>query len=220
MALAGGYQEASFSVTIPPFPEDTPIDQAHRDSVPDLRLLGLLNARYLATAFPLTLPDLNLMWQEANTWIYANEGALPRVFVVHQTEPVTHEEAWDRLDTVDLARVALVEGGRSLTGGDEATPARVLEHSPNRLVVETDLDTPGLLILSEMWYPGWQARDNGAETTILRTDVMLRGVYLDAGSHTVELEYRPWTVQVGLAITSIVALVLFALGVYLAWRRA
>jgi hypothetical protein len=220
MALAGGYEEATFSVTIPPFPEDAPIDQAHRDSIPDLRMLGLLNARYLATAFPLKVPGLNLMWQETNSWIYANERALPRAFVVHQAEAVTHEEAWDRVDTVDLAHVALVEGGQPLTGPYESTPARLSEQTPNRLVVKTDLDTPGLLVLSEIWYPGWRARDNGAKTAILRTDVLLRGVYLDAGSHTVELDYQPWTIQIGLAISSSVALVLLALGAYQAWRRS
>ncbi|NLF14746.1 MAG: hypothetical protein GX597_23395, partial [Anaerolineaceae bacterium] len=43
MALAGGYGDASFSVSLPPFPEEANLDQAHRDAVPDLELLGLLN---------------------------------------------------------------------------------------------------------------------------------------------------------------------------------
>jgi hypothetical protein len=214
MALAGGYGEGPFSVTTPPFPEGVPLEQAHRNTQPNLRLSGLLNGQYLAAAFALDLPGLALRWQGENTWLYENEHALPRGFVVHQTEPVTHQEVWDRLNTLDPTRVALVENDRRLDGPGEPSPAQIVKHSPNRVVVETDLEAPGLLVLSEIWYPGWQAYDNGDPTPILRTDAILRGVYLDAGSHTIEFDYNPRTVCVGLAISSPSAL---ALLIALAW---
>ena len=100
------------------------------------------------------------------------------------------------------------------------TPAHVVEQSANRLVVETELDAPGLLVLSEIWYPGWLARDNGRETPILRTDAILRGVTLEPGAHTLEFDYRPWTVRLGLAVSLGAALVLLVAFAFRAWRRA
>jgi hypothetical protein len=188
-----------------------PLEQAHRDTQPNLRLLGLLNGQYLAAAFALDLPGLALRWEGENTWLYENEHALPRGFVVHQTEPVTHQEVWDRLDTLDPSRVALVENDRRLDSPREPSPARVVETSPNRVVVETDLEAPGLLVLSEIWYPGWKAYDNGDPTPILRTDAILRSVYLGAGSHTVEFLYTPASVQIGGLVTSATTLVLVAM---------
>jgi hypothetical protein len=208
MALAGGYGEGPFSVTTPPFPEGVPLDQAHRHTQPNLRLLGLLNGQYLAAAFPLDLLGLSLRWQDRNTWLYENEFALPRGFVVHQTEPVTHKDVWDKLDTLDPTRVALVENDRRLDGSSEPSPARIMEYSPNRVVVETDLEAPGLLVMSEIWYPGWRAYDNGNQTPILRTDAILRGVYLDAGSHTIEFTYTPASVRIGWSVASAATLVL------------
>jgi hypothetical protein len=220
MALAGGYGEGPFSVTIPPFPEGMDIMTAYGDTVPDLRLLGLLNGRYLAAAFPLESPALTLRWQETDRYVYENAQDLPRAFVVHQVEPINHEEVWDRLGTLELVRTALVENGMPLNGRGESTLARVAQQSANHLVIETELDAPGFLVLSEMWYPGWQAYDNGHETTIYRADAVLRGVYLDTGSHTVEFRYSPWTVRVGLAISAGTTLVLLAFAGYLAWRHA
>lgn len=218
MALAGGYGDASFSVTLPPFPEETSLDQAHRDAVPDLELLGLLNGRYLATAFPLEMPGLALRFQAGATWIYENEDALPRAFVIHRSEPVGHEDVWDRLPVTDLARVALVEEGPALAGPGEPSTARVVERGANHLVVETDLAEPGLLILGEIWYPGWEARDNGRPVPILRANAVMRSVYLAPGEHRVELAYCPRSVRAGVAVAAVTTASLLGGGAA-AWAR-
>ncbi len=218
LALVGGYESASFSVTLPPFPEGVPLDEAHRDAVPNLRLLGLLDGRYVATAFPLDLPGLALVWQEGDTWIYENKQALSRAFVVHQVEPVAVGKGWQRLVSLDPARIALVEGGAGLDGTKQPTPAQVLEQSPNRLVIEAELDAPGFLVLAEIWYPGWQARDNGREVAIHRANAVLRGVYLDVGSHTVEFDYRPWSVRAGAIVSGITAVGLLCFAAIRRWR--
>lgn len=218
MALAGGYGDASFSVTLPPFPEETSLDQAHRDAVPDPELLGLLNGRYLATAFPLEMPGLALRFQAGATWIYENEEALPRAFVVHRSEPVNQQEAWDRLQGTDLARVALIEAGPVLAGPPEPSPAQVVERSANHLVVETDLAEPGLLVVGEIWYPGWEARANGRPVPILRANAILRSVYLEPGEHRVELVYSPRSVQAGVAVAAVTTVALLGAG-GAAWAR-
>jgi hypothetical protein len=210
MALAGGYDVSTFGVTVPPFPEGVPIEEAYREAVPNLELLGLLNGRYAASAFPMDLPQLLLRWNEGGTWIYENETTMPRAWVVHQTEVMPRAAVWDRLESPEPGRLALVEAGSSLSGPEQSTSAQVTFSSPNHLIVETDLDRPGLLVLSEIWYPGWRALDNGAEISILRTNAILRGVHLETGHHVVEFEYQPWTVQAGVALSSITALALIA----------
>ena len=222
MAEAGGYDQDTFSVTIPPFPDGLPQDAGDL-ALSDLRLLGLLNGQYVASAFPLDMPELALRWQEAGTLVYENTLALPRAFVVYHAEPIcgTMEKEMARLEAVNLDRAALVCDGRPLVESEEPAPAQVTDHSPNRVVVQATLEAPGLLVLSEIWYPGWQARDNGRPIPIVRTDVILRGVYLEAGTHTVEFDYKPWTVQVGLIISGMTALALagYATACLIARRR-
>jgi len=49
---------------------------------------------------------------------------------------------------------------------------------PDRLVVETGLTTPGLLVLSEVNYPGWTALVNGSPSPLVEANGLLRGVAL------------------------------------------
>ncbi len=82
-----------------------------------------------------------------------------------------------------------------------ATPARVTTPSPTRLDVDVELPRPGILVVSESYYPGWRASVDAAPAEILRADYLLRGVELDAGAHHVRFEYRPWSVRIGAAMT-------------------
>ena len=65
---------------------------------------------------------------------------------------------------------------------------------PTRIVIAAQMETPGLLVLADLWDPGWQACLNGKPAPILRTNHALRGVVLPAGSSTVEFRYASATV--------------------------
>jgi hypothetical protein len=99
-----------------------------------------------------------------------------------------------------------------------ATLVRVSAPAPTRLDVELELPRPGILVVSETWYPGWQATVDGAPAEILRANYLLRGVELAAGAHQVRFEYRPASLRIGAALS----LVGVAVAASLAWidRRA
>lgn len=84
---------------------------------------------------------------------------------------------------------------------DPPTAARVEVVSPTHVEVEAELPRPGILVLSEAWFPGWVASIDDLPVEILRADYVLRGIALPAGSHRVRFEYRPASVQIGAALT-------------------
>src|SRR5262249_13457292 len=69
--------------------------------------------------------------------------------------------------------------------------ARIVEDIPERVVVESDLQAPGYLVLADTFDPGWSATDNGRPAPIRPAYVAFRAVYLTAGHHTVVFTYRP-----------------------------
>ncbi len=75
---------------------------------------------------------------------------------------------------------------------------------------------PGLLVLSEIDYPGWQVWVDGVEQPVQKVDGLLRGVLLDEGHHVVEFAFRPPLVYAGLGISGFTCLGLLV-GVW--WKR-
>ena len=78
-------------------------------------------------------------------------------------------------------------------------------------------DAPGLLVLSEMNYPGWRATVDGKPAEILATNYILHGLSLPAGSHQVEMVYRPRSFYYGLTASLLTAVLVVLL--FLRYRR-
>jgi len=86
----------------------------------------------------------------------------------------------------------------------QAAPSRevqVTERANDRVAVRAKLSRPGLLVISEGYYPGWRAVVDGIEAPVVRTNVMMRGVVLDAGEHEVVFHFRSRSIEVGAALS-------------------
>ena len=54
-----------------------------------------------------------------------------------------------------------------------------------------DAREQGILILHDIYYPGWEVTVDGERRPILRTNVLFRGVEVPAGRHKIAFEFRP-----------------------------
>jgi hypothetical protein len=73
----------------------------------------------------------------------------------------------------------------------------LLSETPNRLVFKVKSESPGWLLLSDTWYPGWRAQVNGEGAPLYRADYLFRAVPLPAGDHEVVFVYRPLPLWIG-----------------------
>jgi hypothetical protein len=154
--------------------------------------------------------------------IYENAAALPRAWLVRRVMPVAEADALAAVRSgrlpdgtaFDARRVALVEDGGEADHGplDPQAQVELEDRGPNGLGAVTRSRTPAFLVLGEAAYPGWRATVDGKAAAIVRADHVLRGLPLTAGEHRVELEYRPRSFFVGLAVSAAVLLALVLLG--------
>jgi hypothetical protein len=218
MALAGGYTIDGYGVTIPYFPDGSDVETAWQDARLDASLLGLFNGRFVVAEFD--LPSLALREQFAESRVYENERALPRAFLIANAQSVSGwQDAQARLGAgFDPTQGALVEGDLILDGPPGWQEAQISFFSPNRVVVHADVQRVALLVLSEVYYPGWRAVVDGIEQPVYRVNGVMRGVVLEPGAHTVVWSYRPASLCWGIAISLVALLGLVGAGVA-TWAR-
>jgi hypothetical protein len=181
---ASGVPLDGYSVTLPPFASGEPATD-NQDYLPDSKLLGWLNARYLVSAFDLTSTSLELKELFGEVRVYENLYALPR--------------SWVQAVNTQL--------------GEDIQPADIELRKSNRIQVRAD--GPGLLVLSEIFYPKWKAKVDGQAVEVVQVEGLLRGVQLDPGEHQVEFYYVPISLYTGLGIL----LIGFILWYFIAARR-
>jgi len=93
---------------------------------------------------------------------------------------------------------------------------RIDDVRAEQVAVTTDSDRAGFLVLSQSFYPGWEASIDGAPAQIVAADSLFQAVHLAAGQHRVEFSFRPRSLLMGEAI-SLVAVAVCLIGFYLAW---
>jgi uncharacterized membrane protein YfhO len=76
--------------------------------------------------------------------------------------------------------------------------------------INAHLSEPGVLVLTDAFYPGWKVFVGGKEQKILRANYLFRGVELRAGNHEVEFVYDPISFKIGLLISLLTATLLIA----------
>lgn len=143
---------------------------ANRVAVPNPQRLGLLNVRYIVAEYDLAVDGLEFKMQLGSTRIYENQRFLPRAWVQPKAGGV----------------------------GENTRTAHSLEWSPNR--IEIKATGPGLLVLSEMAYPGWSVAVDRKQVSLVRVAGLLRGVELPDGEHTVVFYFRPFAVYAGVLL--------------------
>jgi hypothetical protein len=176
--------------------------------------------------------------------ILRNEAAFPRAWVVHRAYLVPTvrglrvadrsklmqellyqgDEFW-RLPGIpvrDPRSVAWVETDRpkevdrflSRAGPDPSEAVTVTRDEPQRVELTAMLRSPGLVVVADMYYPGWNLTVDGRPAEILRTNRAMRGVVLPAGTHRLVFRYDPSSFRLGIALS---LLGLTALAALVAW---
>lgn len=183
-----------------------------RATLPRERLWALMHVRYLISwegtvpgAMRLAAAPLPTDPKKEMT-LHRLPEPPPAVAVVHEAIVADGDEALALLAAGRLepgSQVVLAAPPPVALPGGPPTPATLIERRPGRIVVEAAPDRPGILRLSEVDYPGWEARIDGRPAAVVRVDYALRGVPLPPGRHRVELVFDPPSVKLGIAISAL-----------------
>jgi len=156
-----------------------------------------------------------------NTVVYENLDAMPRAWLVPEAVParpqdILHAIFYSKLPDgrpFDPEKSALIEESHPFkaTSFDPSGKVDIVRLEDTEIVLQTESPPESFLVTSDIYYPGWQATIDGQPTPLYRTDYVLRGISLPAGSHKVRFEYHPQPFYTGMTVTilSLLTLILW-----------
>jgi len=180
-------------------------------------VLNMLNMKYVI--MPLqggqTVPLMN-PYAYGNAWL-----ADSIVYVNNANEEI------DKLKDVDLQRVAVADnkfkeqlGTTSLQ--DDSAHVELTSYQPNELTYRVQTQKGGIVVFSEIYYPGWTATVDGQKAEVGRVNYILRALQVKPGNHQVVLTFKPVSIKKTETVAYIaygVLLVAIVAGALMAYRR-
>ena len=165
------------------------------------------------------------------TFLHRLPDPFPRAWVVSQIRIAEDDDAVALLadSAFDLRATALIPPEQSNFAAGTEIPlgppgvadVQLQRPAPHRLRVDVSSAHGGLLVVSEVWFPGWRIENVSCDgcdlgDAPLRANLTFLGVFLAPGQTTFDLVYRPESVRLGRSISVVSAVIL--LGVLYWWR--
>ena len=174
-------------------------------------------------------PVLNML--NTKYFIFPLEGGQ----TVPIQNPYVYGNAWfvDQIDYVENANAEMAAVGKcdlrhqavadakfkdqlgAAVVQDTASIVTITSYEPNRLTYDVNSGKGGVLVFSEIYYPGWTATIDGQPAELGRVNYILRAMHIQPGKHTVELAFFPKSVDATetVAYVAFVLLLLIVLGI-------
>ena len=160
------------------------LTQVNGDSI--WSVLNMLNAKYFI--YPGAAEPIQ------NPYAYGNAWFVDKVVYVDNAN-----QELEALAKLDLRHEAVADKRfESVLGEaipqDSTQTVELTVYEPNQLTFHVNSDKGGVLVFSDIYYPGWTATVDGSEVEIGRVNYVLRALRLTPGSHEVVLSFFPTSV--------------------------
>ena len=144
------------------------------------------------------LAGLNRVDSAANVEIYLRPNVLPYARLVYQFEVIPERAAqYARLNeqNFDPTQIVLLDSEPDCTipkTKADLSAATIVERNGGKIDLMVQSDQAGLLVLSEAFFPGWQAEIDGQRYAIQPAYTAVQAVCVPAGEHLVKFRFRPF----------------------------
>ena len=177
-----------------------------------ISVINMLNTKYFIfpTGNSQTAPLQN-PYAYGNAWFVENVK-----YVQNANEEI------DALNTTVPTKTAVVSNdfkqvfnGVQTAFKDSLSTVKLTSYAPNALTYETSSSKDGVVVFSEIYYPGWQAYLDGQAVDHGRANYILRAMKVPAGKHKIEFKFDPQSIHTteNIAYVALGVLILGAIGV-------
>lgn len=105
---------------------------------------------------------------------------------------------------------------------DSTSIVTITSYEPNKLVYDVHSDKGGVVVFSEIYYPGWTATVDGEEVELGRVNYILRALNVKPGNHKVELSFFPKSVDITETVAYVaygILLLVVLFLIFMEWKK-
>lgn len=152
-------------------------------------VLNMLNARY----FILPLQDGQTVPVQ-NPYVYG-----PAWYVDNLTYVDNANAEIERVGKMDIRHEAVADKRfeaqlKTAVKQDSTSVVKLTSYMSDRLTYDVNSSKGGVIVFSEVYYPGWTATVDGHPVELGRVNYLLRAVNVAPGKHKIELAFHPKSV--------------------------
>jgi hypothetical protein len=146
---------------------------------------------------------------ESKIYVYENKAALPRAYLVDSYLTTSNEEESLRAIRENISQlshsVILENGVPSFPSRAEPRNSpgqvRIAKYGINEVELEVNAKEPSLVVLTDGYYPGWNAFVDGEKRPVWRANSLFRAVETPQGAHKLVFRFQPASLRWGAAIS-------------------
>ena len=180
-------------------------------------VLNMLNAKYFIV--PLqgnATTSIQNLYAQGNGW-----------FVDKLTYVADANAEYAEVGKIDVSHEAVAdkkfEAVLGQTAANDSTASVVLtKYEPNNMTYTVNSAKGGVVVFSEVYYPGWSATIDGQPAELGRVNYILRALNVKAGKHEVVLDFHPSSISITetIAYTALAVLLLaICAALFVEWKK-
>ena len=177
-------------------------------------VLNMLNTKYFILGRKQQAIAVENYYHNGNAWFVDKLEFVPNadkeIAALHGMD-TKHEAVADERFRSTLETTNLGQGTVELTS-----------YAPNEMHYKVKSAEGGVVVFSEIYYPGWTVTIDGTEAALGRVNYVLRALRVPAGEHEIKMEFRPSSVSTTTSIAFIaigVILVFLLLAIWAEVKR-
>lgn len=152
----------------------------------DSKIIDLLNVKYVLSLTELKANKLKKVFADKQTSIYENKNAFDRTFFVENIIiEKDKQEVIEKMFVLDLKKTAVVQASTLRNKKYSLGKAVITEYNENDIVIDTENEGEGFLVLTDAYYPTWRAKIDGKMVTVYKTNYTFRGIVVPKGKHKI-----------------------------------
>jgi len=193
------------------------------NEISNLTFLNLLNVKYIITNNKVKVNGLSEVMESDSRpsyfstqnqmyYLYENTEMLPRAYIVPNALVISDRQkilnfiASNNFDPREYVILEEKPKNIQLNNSSGFKEINMTRNNFNTISLNLNLGNSGFLVLSEVYYPGWKAYDNGKKIEILKANYILRSMFLNQGQHHITIVYDSNSYKIGLIVSFITLL--------------